>query len=312
MLSRRFHSRPESSASPVAGGAGTAEPELPSPPPPLLLGRSACPLLPPSVTSSRHSPAGENAGPAGSSGAGAGPGLSFSRSKATPTPTTAPPPRPGGGGAQLPSPGCSPPSRRLGSLPCSRLLSPGSILSRRSGEGAAGGGRSPSLPEPARRTAGTPRGSGRARESPGCVAGPRRSTLRPLGGEPRGEPSAPTGRGGARRGGEGWSRPSTPGARAPQQRRQRAGPSVRRSVRPGCSPRESGDSEEALPNHPPPSRTRWLLPRFLASRLNPFLTTRRRERLSSPLHTGPLPFLGDPEDSTLPPSRSHASREIPS
>lgn len=36
----------------------------------------------------------------------------------------------------------------------------------------------------------------------------------------------------------------------PQQCRQRASPSVRRSVRPGCSPRESGDSEDALPNHP--------------------------------------------------------------
>lgn len=154
------------------------------------------------------------------------------------------------GRARFPSPGCPLPSGGLGSLPCSRRPSPGSILSRRSGEGAAGGGRSHSLPEPARRTAGTPRGSGRAREFPGCETGPRGSTLRPPGCGPPEEPSASTGRGGARRGGEGWSWPSVPGASYPQRRRRRASPSVRGSVRPGCAPRESGDSEDALPNHP--------------------------------------------------------------
>lgn len=225
MLSRRFPSRPESSASPGAGGARAG---------------SACPSVPPSVTSYPHLPAGSKPGallqPA-TLGAGAGPRAKLSPlPRQPPTPTAAPPSRPGGGGTRLPSPGCLPPAGGLGSLPCSRRPSPGSILSRRSGEGAAGGGRSLSLPEPAGRTAGTPRGS------PGCVARPRRSTLRPPGCGPREEPSAPTGRGGARRGWEGWSWPSTPGVGAPQQLRQRASPSVRRSVRPGCSPRESGDS----------------------------------------------------------------------
>lgn len=47
-----------------------------------------------------------------------------------------------------------------------------------------------------------------------------------------------------------------------------------------------------FPTTPTPSRTRWLLPRFLARRRNPFLATRRRERLSSPLHPGPAPPWG--------------------
>lgn len=143
-------------------------------------------------------------------------------------------------------------SRRPLSLPCSRRRSPGSILSRRSGEGAAGGGRSHSLPYPAGQTAGTPRGSVRTREVPGYVAGLRSSSLRPPDSVPRKEPSAPTGRGGARPDGKGWVDRGHRVSAPPRQRDPAGNRLVGRSVRPGCSPRESGDSEEALLPPPPP------------------------------------------------------------
>lgn len=84
---------------------------------------------------------------------GAGPGAACS-----PPPHQAAP-HPHGGPTRAPwGPGRPAPLRPRGSLPGSRLPSPGSILSRRSEEGAAGGGRLHGLPEPAGRTAGDPAG----------------------------------------------------------------------------------------------------------------------------------------------------------
>lgn len=168
-----------------------------------------------------------------------------------------------------------------------------------------------SLSPPDRRQGlrGAPGGPG---GSPGCEAGPRRSTLRPPGCGPREEPSAPTGQGGAQWGGEGWSWRSTPSAGAPS---SSGSARVSQSVGP-CAPAARrgrvGTARKPFPTTPTPSRTRWLRPRFQACRLNPFPATRRRERLFSPLHSGPHPSLGNPEVCVLSPSRRHASREIPS
>lgn len=140
MLSRRFPSRPESSASPGAGGAGTAEPEPLSPPPSLLGLPSASPLGHELPAHSRRLQA--QCPPAAGSygGGGAAPALSGFLLPAHPTPFTAPPSCPRRGAPSLGS------SRRTVSLPCSRRRSPGSILSRRSGEGAAGGRALPLAP----------------------------------------------------------------------------------------------------------------------------------------------------------------------
>lgn len=150
-----------------------------------------------------------------------------------------------------------------------------------------------SLSPPDRRQGlrGAPGGPG---GSPGCEAGPRRSTLRPPGCGPREEPSAPTGQGGAQWGGVGWSWRSTPSAGAPS---SSGSARVSQSVGP-CAPAARrgrvGTARKPFPTTPTPSRTRWLRPRFQACRLNPFPATRRRERLFSPLHSGPNPPWGTP------------------
>lgn len=248
LLSRRFPSRPESSASPGAGGAGTAEPELPSP----LRARPVWPRRPPHghqlPTHPRRlqAPIG-CAPPAGSPGGGAG--AKAFPSPGYPHPQQLPHLSPVGGGAPLPSPGRPPPSGGQGSLPGSRRLSPGSILSRRSERGrrwGVGGSptRSPSPPDGQRGLRGAPGGPGSPRAvRPGRGALPCAPRAAGLGRSHRprrdGAGRDGVGRAGASRRSPVRVRPSSAG-----------GARVRRSVRPGCEPRESGDSEDAFPNHP--------------------------------------------------------------
>lgn len=183
MLSRRFPSRPESSASPGAGGAGTAEPEPLSPPPSLLALPSASPLGHELPAHSRRLQA--QCPPAAGSygGGGAAPALSgffFFCSHPTPPPSL---PHPHAQGEGRPSLGSS---SRTVSLPCSRRRSPGSILSRRSGEGAAGGRALPLAPLSRRTDGGDSAGLRKDPRSPratlpGCGAlpcAPRNACLR--------------------------------------------------------------------------------------------------------------------------------------
>lgn len=245
-------------------------------------------------------------------GRGRGPGIKpFLRARLPPPSAPAPPSSPEGGGAPLRSSGWPPLSSGLGSLPCSKHLSPGSILSRRSGEGAAVGGaptRSLSPPDGRRGLRGAPGGPGRPR-----AARPGRSTL----------PCAPraaglgrshqprrdgAGRDWAGRAGAGRRRraPAPPSSAGGVRVRQSSGPRA-----PAASRGRVGTARMLFPTTPTPSRTRWLLPRFLACRFNPFLATRRRERLFYPLPPGPLPSSEDPEECVRSPLQRRASREIP-
>ena len=200
-------------------------------------------------------------------GAGAGPGAACSPHPPRPPPTRTPwgPGRP----ASL---------RPRGSLPGSRLPSPGSILSRRSGEGVAGGGRLHGLPEPAGRTAGDPAGlrEGPARRGRAAAVYPAPPGLRASGAA-----IGPDGRG--RLG-------LAVDARGPRPRecRQRAGPPVSPSVGAPAA-RRAGVRTARLLCPPPPPGARWLLPRLPACRLNSCLAARRRS--GSPAPGSPAPSL---------------------
>lgn len=244
MLSRRFPSRPESSASPGAGGAGTAEPEPLSPPPSLLGLPSASPLGHELPVHSRRLQARCPPAAGSSGGGGAAPALSgfFFFAPSPPHPLHCPTLMPKERGAL---------SRVLppdGVPTLQQAPEPGQHLVSTLGGGGGGGEGSPtrSLIPPDRRRGlrGAPEGP---EESPGYVAGLRSSTLRPPDCVPRKEPWAPTGRGGARLGTEGWVGPGHLVSAPPRQCGPAESRLVGRSVHPGCSPRESGDSEEALP-----------------------------------------------------------------
>lgn len=277
-----------------------------------LLPHSGPIRLPPAsplVTSSWHTPGGLKSGALlqrAALGAEARPLLSFLLSR-PPHPLSCPTLTPRERGAGFPSPGCPLPLfRGLGSLPCSRRRSPGSILSRRSGEGAAGGRALPTAPL-ARRTDGGD--SAGLREGPGvpglsdlaAALYPAPPGLRASGGAigPDG-----TGRGATGWGGlglaldAGYPHPLRSAAR----RERSVSPCV-----PAARRGRVGTARKRYP--PPPSRTRWLLPRLLACRLNPLLATRRRERFFSPLHSGPLPTLVDPKGCATLLLRHHATRE---
>lgn len=300
MLSRRFPSRPESSASPGAGGAPAG---------------SACPSVPPSVTSYPHLPAGSEPGallqPA-SLGAGAGPRANLSPPpQANPHPPQRPHPRALGEGAPGSPPlvAVRPPAGWGPYLAAGARARAASCLDAR-GRGRRGeGAPSHSLSPPDRRPGlrGAPGGPGSPQAVwPGRGALPCAPRAAGLGRshQPRRDGA---GRDGAGRAGAGRRRP------VPAHPSSAGSARVRQSVGP-CAPAASrgrvGTARMLFPTTPTPSRTRWLLPRFLASRLNPLLATRRREWLSSPLHPGPLPSLGNPEDVVRSPSQSHASREI--
>lgn len=99
--------------------------------------------------------------------------------------------------------------------------------------------------------------------------------------------------------------PATPSSAGGARVRQPVGPCA-----PAARRGRVGTARMLFPTTPTPSRTRWLLPRFLARRLNPFLATRRRERFSSPPPWSP-PLLGRPEDCVRSSSQHHAARENP-
>lgn len=191
--------------------------------------------------------------------------------------------------------------RLAGVLTLQQGPEPGQHLVSTLGGGGGRGRRSHSLPEPPRRTTGTPRGSGRARESPEWAAGPRRSTLRPPGCGPREQPSAPTGRGGARRDGAGRAGASrlrrVPAPPAAQAARRPVSPSVgeTRLLAEGEWGRRRSSSQ------PPP-----LLPALagssLASQLA-YLTLPwplgRGSGSLAPSISAPFPPGGDPEDCSI-------------
>lgn len=102
---------------------------------------------------------------------------------------------------------------------------------------------------------------------------------------------APTGRGGARRGREGWAGPGHLVSAPPRQCGPAGSQLVGRSLHPGCSPRKSGDSEEALPPPPIPALAGSSLASRLAGLTLCWLLGGGSGSPSSPL----LPTLGDPE-----------------
>lgn len=225
--------------------------------------------------------------PARSLGRGRGPGLSFSPSQANP-------PRAGSR-----SPGCPPPSGWLGSLPCSRGLSPGSILSRRSGEGAAGGGaptRSLSPPDGRRGLRGAPGGPGSPRNGrPGRGALPCAPRAAGLGSSHRPRRDG-AGRDGAGRAGASRLRrvPAPPAAQA-----------ARRSVSPSVGETRllaEGEWGRRRSSSQPPPLLPALAGSSLASQLA-YLTLPwplgRGSGSLAPSISAPFPPGGDPEDCSI-------------
>ena len=248
--------RLEPSASPGAGGAGTAGPERPPPRPgsPLAQERPAL--------------------PGGLRGRGRGPGLRA-------------PPHPHGRPTRAPwGPGRPASLRPRGSLPGSRLPSPGSILSRRSGEGGGGGRAPPRAPRARRTDGGGPRGApgGPRAAWPGRGALPRAPRAASLGSSHRPRRGS-AGRGRARRARAGRRRPGP----APLGAQAARGP-VRQSVGPRApAARRARVRTARLLFPPPPPRARWLRPRLPARLLNPCLAARRRS--GSPAPGSPAPSL---------------------
>lgn len=304
------------------GARGVAESALPQPARVLSVprsrwspGRVRLPQRPPSVTSYPHLPAGSEPGALLQPAAlGAGAGLRaklYPLPRQTPTPTAAPPSRPGGRGhpGSPPLVALRPPAGWGPYLAAGAGARAASCLDARGrgrrGEGAPSSSLSP--PDGRRGLRGAPGGPGSPRAVwPGRGALPCAPRAAGLGRSHRPRRDG-AGRDGAGKAGAGRRRPvpAPPSSAGSARVRQSVGPCA-----PAARRGRVGTARMLFPTTPTPSRTRWLLPRFLASRLNPLLATRRRERLSSPLHPGPLPSLGNPEDGVRSPSRSHVSREI--
>lgn len=148
MLSRRFPSRPESSASPGAGGARTTEPEPLSPPPSQLGLPSASPFGHELPAHSRRLQAQCPPAAGSSGGGGAAPALSGFLLPTHPTPFTAPPSCPRRG---APLSSVLPPA---GVPTLQQAPEPGQHLVSTIGGGGGGGGRALPLAPLSRRTDG--------------------------------------------------------------------------------------------------------------------------------------------------------------